>query len=331
MGLLTEIQNDIVNEQISTSSIFRKALILAYNLEHDEFKNWVEMELDGYVRINNESFDTWSKRLPIYRKIHPKVYGDVASAFSRNPQTPIMIPELVDALPEDIKTVHLQQGIPGLEKLLESDGEFLGVAWPDDVVLLLNESLFQPQGQVCASISNSFPKSQVTDIIETVRNRLLKFTLELKKEFPHLDQDNSSSVETSNEKVTQIFNITVAQGGNMSVFDQKNQNVEGDQYNAAGDINFNGVQDLGHFVTELEKLQPLLKQAVESGDVDEDTATDAEYHLKKAIVQAKKPTPDKSIILENLDKVKEFVKGITSIAGFGVLLEKAMEAVDLLL
>jgi hypothetical protein len=101
----------------------------------------------------------------------------------------------------------------------------------------------------------------------------------------------------------------------MTVFDQRGQHVTY-QYNAAGDINFGAVQNRMEVVAQLEKLQAELSRAVEAGVFDdEEIATDAEYQVKKAVQQAKKPEPDKKSILEHLGEAKALIEGVTAAAG----------------
>ena len=68
----------------------------------------------------------------------------------------------------------------------------------------------------------------------------------------------------------------------MATFDQRNQRVTY-QYNAAGDINFGTVENSLEFLGELKKLQRELGIALEQEVLSEDVATDAEYHMKKAV------------------------------------------------
>lgn len=327
MGLLTDIQSDIVNSANPTASILRKAQILSYQLENQEFKNWVDVELNGYLGSHDES-DAWIMQVPEYRKVPHKVIGDVRTGNYRNSSFPIITPD-PSGLPENVRTVYVVQGIPHLEKLIDTGGESLAVPWPDYLVAQVNQDHFFPYGQMCVSILNVFPKNQVAEIIETVRNRLLKFTLELKQAYPNLDKSGETfSIPISDTRVAHIYNVTIAQGGTMSVFDQRNQRVEGDQYNAAGDINFNSIQNGLQFAAELEKLQHHLNGVIETEQLDEEIATDTNYHLTKAIQLSKKTQPDKSVILAHLDKVKGFVQGVTSLAGFAVLVEKAIVAIS---
>ena len=95
----------------------------------------------------------------------------------------------------------------------------------------------------------------------------------------------------------------------MTVFDQRGQQVIY-QYNAAGDINFAGVQNKQEAINQLKKLQAEVSKAIEANVFDEDTATDLEYNVKKAVQQAEKPTPSKKTILDHLDRAKGLINTV---------------------
>jgi len=116
-----------------------------------------------------------------------------------------------------------------------------------------------------------------------------------------------------------------------TVFDQRGQKVIY-QYNAAGDINFGAVQNRVDVVAELEKLRAELDKAIEAEILDEDAALDAEYQLKKAVQQAKKPEPDKKTVLDHLSQAKNIIVGVAATVGAATglvtALEKAIEVVQ---
>ena len=76
MSLLQEIQNDVTNSNVSISNLLRKCKILAYKLGNEDFKAWVEYELNGYPK--DQQF------LPNYR-ILKNVYskGHFSGSFGR--------------------------------------------------------------------------------------------------------------------------------------------------------------------------------------------------------------------------------------------------------
>jgi len=61
MSLLRDIQNAAVSKDTDVATLLRKCKILAVRLGNDEFKNWVDSELNGYESIDN---------LPEYRILH---------------------------------------------------------------------------------------------------------------------------------------------------------------------------------------------------------------------------------------------------------------------
>jgi len=113
----------------------------------------------------------------------------------------------------------------------------------------------------------------------------------------------------------------------MSTFDQRDQHVN-TQYNAGRDINFGSVQTSADLVTELEKLKQQIAQATEKGDIPEDTATDAEYQVTKAIQQAKKPEPEKKTLLDHLTTTKASFDNIAAASGLVTALVGAIQVVQ---
>jgi len=113
----------------------------------------------------------------------------------------------------------------------------------------------------------------------------------------------------------------------MAVFDQRGQHVIY-QFNAAGDINFGAVQNRLEVIDQLEKLQTEVNKATEQGALDEEVAVDVEGKLKKAVIQAKKPEPDKKTILARLNEAKVLLEGVAAAGGMITALVQAAEAVQ---
>jgi hypothetical protein len=110
----------------------------------------------------------------------------------------------------------------------------------------------------------------------------------------------------------------------MTVFDQRGQHVNY-QYNAAGNINFEAVQNSVDFISELNKLKGEFSKAVAGNALDAETATDVEYQVTKAIQQASKPNPEKKSILDYLGNAKALVESISATSGLVSGIVKAIE------
>jgi len=112
----------------------------------------------------------------------------------------------------------------------------------------------------------------------------------------------------------------------MSTFDQRNQKVTYQyNYNATGNINFGSVQDRVDLTVELRKIQDELMKAVQKGVVDEEIAVDVDSKIKKVIIQAEKPEPNKKSILDHLREAQELIGGVAAAAGLVKGLAEAAE------
>jgi len=331
LNLITEIQDDILDPSIRLSSTLRKAKVLAYRLKNADFKEWVDQELNGYT----SSTDT----LPDYRELGSQSYGTFVGIVKQLKNVPIPPLCLPEEFQEFAVTVFLSQGIRSLESLVESGDDTIRYPWPADLVAIAGDMVYDRM--TCLSAWRMVSKSQIEQIIDIVRNRLLTFLLELEQIEPDLGEISpDEEPPIPNERIDQVFQThiwggynvigsgtAVSQGGKMTVFDQRYQKVNY-QYNAAGDINFNSVESTMDVVVQLEKLEVELARAIHAGLFDEDTATNAQYRLKKAVQQAKKPEPSKKTILQHLNEAKALIQGVASAAGLVTALIKAAEMVQ---
>jgi hypothetical protein len=82
----------------------------------------------------------------------------------------------------------------------------------------------------------------------------------------------------------------------------------------------------------LEKLKAEIVKAVDGNALDQDTATDVEYKVQKALQQAKKPEPDKKSIVDYLNEAKQLLVGLvggaTALGGLVTAFNQAIEVVQ---
>jgi len=100
----------------------------------------------------------------------------------------------------------------------------------------------------------------------------------------------------------------------VTVFDQRGQQVSY-QYNAAGNINFEHVQNKTDFISQLEFLKNELTKAREGQVINELIEYKAKTQLLEAIEEARKPEPNKTSLLAYLKRTQECLKDIASISG----------------
>jgi hypothetical protein len=343
MSLFSEIQSDILGAT-PVSNILRKAKVLAYRLKNQEFKDWVEYELNGYYGSKDIS-------VPTYRKYKSSSFGDFMNMAWHANNVPIPLNNFPDELREMISLIEMRQGVKELEAMIEaataSETEVFTYPWPAEVLPHLNNRVYQINNRVyqnmnCINAWCVITREHIAQILDTTRNRLLSFILELSDRYPNeANSDFDKGVSIPNDQIRQVFNYfimgnnpqvvssanAVSQGGTMSIFDQRNQTV-GYQYNAAGDINFDAVKSRVDLTAELIKLKRELAKAIKAKVLDDETATDVEYKLTKAIQQSQKPSPDKKSMLENLNGAKALLSSVSSAVGLVTAFIKAAELVQ---
>lgn len=116
----------------------------------------------------------------------------------------------------------------------------------------------------------------------------------------------------------------------MATFDQRKQKVKY-QYNANGNINFGATQTTPELATELKKLQAELLKAIRSGEMNEETAIDAKYHMEKVVLQSQNDKPNKKKMLESLETVKSILGGLLTLSGLVAGISEAIQSIQLLI
>ena len=210
MSLIQQLQDDIVNEEVSLASILRRAKILAYGLKHGDFKKWVDNELNGYPDADS---------IPCYRRYDTHSYGDFFGSFERLMQNaPIPTINLPDRIRSFAQEVILDSGVGSLEDMMNNpDMTRYGAvkfAWPPDIVALAAQYQIY-ENMNLLSAWKTINSNHVTDILEAVRNKLLDFVLELRDSFPELAKSDDKIGEVPLEQTTNIFNTHIH--GNQNV------------------------------------------------------------------------------------------------------------------
>lgn len=116
----------------------------------------------------------------------------------------------------------------------------------------------------------------------------------------------------------------------MTAFDQRGQTVN-NQLNIAGNFNFDSVHSKAELILELRKLQEEVLKAGQTGELNKDSASNAETSIKNAASQADTPKPDKQGVLKHLSEAKTILDGFTSATGLVSALVKAAQLVGDLL
>ena len=204
MTITQQLQEDIVNEQVSLASILRRAKILAYRLGHEELKKWIDSELDGYPD---------EASIPHYRRHQAQNYGDFSRTFGGHvTNAPIPLVSLPDSLKEFAREISMDGGVGSLESMMHNpDIQQHGAikfGWPPDAIAFAAQTAIYREMNL-VSAWKLLGANNITQILETVRNKLLAFVLELQDQFPELTESDDKIGEVPLEKTTNIFNMYI--------------------------------------------------------------------------------------------------------------------------
>ncbi len=251
MSLVKELLEDIQNPQMKLSSILRKAKEFASALGNEEFRKWIDSELNGYN--NNEE-------IPDYRQFHVESRGQFFGPFGTELKNalipPLSVPDQIRGFAEEFS---MFQGVRSLESLLESDFNTFEIPWPANFVTLLSNRIYKDYN--CVSAWHPLARNQVEQVLDTVRNRLLEFILELQKIHPEISRSEDEISEIPKEKVQSASSILIL--GNQNVIaagSQISQNIHQEMIKNDLDALLRVMRQIGVQEKDIEELKKAIEE-----------------------------------------------------------------------
>lgn len=201
MSLLREIQKDAVNSNVSVSDLLRKCKILAYRLGNEEFKSWVEFELNGYESDH---------LVPEYRILYVGSKGHFVGSFGKsfnNADIP------THGLPEELRKICTKASftnpIAALESYAVNDKNgHLTQSWNLAILAKYGSNMYSDLN--CIQAWKVIPIAAVIGIVDTVKTKILNFVLEIEIINPEAGEAELNSNPIPQDQVSQIFNINIS-------------------------------------------------------------------------------------------------------------------------
>ncbi len=219
MTLLRDIQDAAVGTKEPITNLLRRCKILAARLSSAEFARWVDLELNGYDHKDG---------LPSYRVLPVRSLGHFSGPFGsglKNAPIPsVCIPEKYR---EVVTTAYAMQAISAYEDLLRKpDAGSFEAPWPADVTALFGQKIYQNMN--CISAWQEIPRGAIVELLDTVRNRILSFALDIEKLSPNAGESVSGDLPIANDKVHQVFHTTIyGNVGNVATGSSQSQQTVG--------------------------------------------------------------------------------------------------------
>jgi hypothetical protein len=235
MGLLREIENDLSTPGGDITTVLRKARVLAARLKNKDFEEWVHRELNGYPD---------KTALPSYRILEVNSNAHLVFGWTHITSGPVMSRLIPAQFREWATTAYLLEGISHYASLVSDcdSSHTLKSQWPQELAMKYAGSGYNdPQ---VLSAWQEITKASLVAVIETVRNKLLDFVLEIEAENPDAGEASPDTRPVSQERVQQLVNNYFAPVGNIA--------QQGRDFTQTATIGIQP-QDLATLVTEFTK------------------------------------------------------------------------------
>ncbi|MGM4958112.1 hypothetical protein [Bradyrhizobium sp. 604_D8_N2_3] len=189
MSLVDEIIELASSDKEPIGNVLRKCLILESQYSNEAFRSWLDKEMDGY--------DDDEEDLPSYRAFRAISYGHFIGIAGRSLSSqPLSLHILEKDDYERMKICALTQPASAYEgrKDASSDAQF---PWNPALTVKYQNRFFKDSDLVLNRAWQIIPGSVIVGLLETVRNRILRFALDMKKSIA-----NEGSLAISTEQVT---------------------------------------------------------------------------------------------------------------------------------
>jgi hypothetical protein len=203
--LLLEIQKEAIEGSSALSTVLRKCVLFASRLGNKPLKTWAQWELNGYPE---------SSEVPEYRVVKGlQFYGDfvdpAGSVVIKN--APVSVLGLPEPFRDQFSNYRVWIGVEEIAEETRSQTErWSRVAWPAEAYGVFKNEDYSDDLRLVHAWT-FLPVSHFVGLLDSIRNRVLEFTIEigtldLKLENSVLSEE---SKKATSEQITQTFHQTI--------------------------------------------------------------------------------------------------------------------------
>jgi hypothetical protein len=254
MDLIGDIINELVNADQSITGPLLKTKVLASRISNRELLSWVSRELDGYKKVSD---------LPEYRVSTGSLMGSYRNGPQLYTNCQIPVGTISSELYKSITAIEILDSISSIEKLSKSNPVYtIG----DDAKKYLEHSIRSMGNKFyeILTVHLTISSTLFSNILSSVRSRLLDFMLEVEKQFGQ--ETEIKDLTKHPEIITTIMNTTINNNGDANVINTGNKaNVttnnsvnKGNQDLLAETLRSNGVanEDIQELLAVVDEEEP---------------------------------------------------------------------------
>jgi hypothetical protein len=182
------------------------------------------------------------------------------------------VPIPPSSIPEEyrdiVTTAYFMDSISSFQWLIkheEGASDVLSQPWPADLVRLVGSKIYERMN--CVNAWKVIPKSVIAALLDTVRNRVLSFVLEIEAEAPDAGEAPPNVRPIPDDRVTQVFNTYIQ--GNVTNLAAGSQTIT---YNTEITVVQNDIDSLMKYLAsagiakpDLEKLNQAIHEDAKAG------------------------------------------------------------------
>jgi hypothetical protein len=204
MGVLQEIIREATAQDGDIPRMLRLCLLLGKRLRHVPLTTWVQHELEGYPS---------DAALPSYRNFRCRSQG-IFENIRYRATLDIPLAALPEAMRERYLTAEIHDGVGELVHLMKAgqDRGALHIPWPPEIAMLYLNKL--APGAHCVRAWSEISVAELAGALDQIKSKVLGFALDIEQEAPNAgDINGTDHLLLKEEKLTQIFNTNINDGG----------------------------------------------------------------------------------------------------------------------
>jgi hypothetical protein len=283
--LLHRINEGATDSTTPLGNVMRLCLRLGRLLNNQKLSDWAKAEAGGYESKSS---------LPDYRIFETHVQGTFLGPFGSSLQN-LSIPQFVidEAHRDSLFKVYMMQPVGELEQLARGreDTNRITIPWSGDTILYYQQKEIY-QGYALNAAWQVLTTTIIAGVLEDIRTRVVEFVLEIEEELGidimNYDNNKKPLEATAQEKVGQIFNMTINGGSNFAVGNSGTTNQQAIQVQP-GDLK--GLKErLAQLGVTEDLLDDLDTALAKDADSEEPSDAHVQHWLKRLMIKASQGT-----------------------------------------
>lgn len=276
MGIIQEIQEDLLKDSVKLSVILRKAYIPAVKLSLSDLKEWLDKETQGYDSVDE---------LPQYRKIqgcckalNPFYGWSIVNFHSKQAE-------------RELSIVPYGKTIFEIEDILDK------TSYTEFQVQLTTDLIDKYGITGCNSLVSVFPRRKLANIINGAKSFLMAYIAKL-DDVGIIGKDSEFTMDEKNKAQTVVHQTINVSGGNFM--------------NQVATENSNQIQNNGLDAKQIKCIIQMLQSQQDNLEIDENARNTLKHELLIVTKELERPEPQYSIIKQGLKSIRTIVEGAVS-------------------